>query len=231
MLDYILMKKTKSLTKREQVVEDWFEVPMLIVTLFLALTLAIPFLFTLPVAWVQILAFLNLIIWFAFYIELLAKIYIAKSKLAALKRNWLLTIIAIAPLFISLRLIRVTKLIGLLRFFRLQKSLDRLQKSVREIIYNIEYILLTIGVFIITSSFIMWRLEVQFDGSIQSFADAVWWSVITITTVGYGDVIPASPEGKIFGALVSLIGSILFLIFVARVTALVLKKGKKSIPK
>jgi hypothetical protein len=43
---------------------------------------------------------------------------------------------------------------------------------------------------------------------------------ITLTTVGNGDVVQASPEGKIVGAVVSVFGTVLFMRFVARVTTL-----------
>lgn len=215
-----MRKKRQQLTEREQRIEDLFEVPMLFVTLFLVVTLSAPLFISLPPAWVQALAVLNLTIWFMFYVELFVKLYVAKSKLAALKRNWSLVVIAIAPLFISLRLMRLSRLIGLVRFLRLQQSLSRLRRGIREIVYNIEYILLTFLVFIVITAFIMWQVEVHFDGSITSLADALWWAVITITTIGYGDVVPASPAGKVLGAIVSLLGTILFMIFVARVTTL-----------
>ena len=95
-----------------------------------------------------------------------------------------------------------------------------MRSSLRELIYNIEYILITFTIFIFCSAFIMWQIEAHFDGSIISLADALWWSVITITTIGYGDVIPTSAEGKVVGAIVSLLGTILFMVFVARVTTL-----------
>ncbi len=214
------MKKQAKLTAREQRVEDWFEVPMLIVTLSLVFTLAIPLLFSLPKVWQQIFAFLNLAIWCTFYVELFVKFYVAKSKKAALKRNWSLVVIAVAPLFISLRLMRLSRLLRLVRFLRLQKGVERLRKGLRDLIYNIEYILITIFIFIVCSGFLMWQVESRFDGSIVSFADSLWWAVVTITTIGYGDVIPTSQEGKILGAIVGLVGTILFMVFVARVTTM-----------
>ena len=209
-----------ALTAQEQKIEDWFEAPMLVVTLILAVTLAVPLLFDLSDVWRRIFASLNLFIWFTFYIELFVKLYVSDSKMRAMKRNWVLIVIALAPLFISLRLMRFSRLFGLVRFLRLQKNIERLQKRVREIIYNVEQIFLALLIFVFTTGCIMWQVEGHFDGSISSFADALWWAVITVTTIGYGDVIPASPEGKILGAIVSLLGTLLFMVFVARVTTL-----------
>ena len=208
------------LTAREKRVEDWFEVPMLLVTIFLVITLAAPFLFDLPPAWVSLLAFLNLLIWFSFYVELFTKVYVAKSKRQALRRNWTLVVIAVAPLFLPFRLVRISKLLGLIRFLHLYHYVNKLRKSVREVIYNVEYILMAFVGFIFASAFVMWRIEEQFDGSIGSMGEALWWSAITVTTIGYGDVVPDSPEGKIFGGIVSVLGTVLFMVFVARVTTL-----------
>lgn len=214
------MKKRQQLTAREQRVEDWFELPMILVTLLLIVTTAIPILVSLSPLWVGVFAFLNLAIWCTFYIELFAKFYVAKSKGKALKRNWSLVLITTIPLFLPLRLMRASRLLGLIRFLRLQKSLSRLKEGFRELIYNLEYIFTTILVFVVVTGFIMWQVEVRFDGAITSLPDALWWAVITITTIGYGDVIPSSSQGKIFGAIVSLLGTSLFMIFVARVTSL-----------
>ncbi|MCA9360142.1 potassium channel family protein [Candidatus Kaiserbacteria bacterium] len=215
-----MSSRGQKLTDREQRVEDWFELPMMLVTALLVVTLMIPIIMSLPAVWVRVFATINFVIWFAFYIELFAKLYVAKSKLDALKRNWWLAVIAIAPLFLPLRLMRLSRLIGLVRFLRLQKAVSKMRSSLRELIYNIEYILITFTIFIFCSAFIMWQIEAHFDGSIISLADALWWSVITITTIGYGDVIPTSAEGKVVGAIVSLLGTILFMVFVARVTTL-----------
>lgn len=211
---------TIRLTARERLVEDWFELPMLVVTVCLALTLAVPALFALPDTWVRVFALLNVLIWSTFYLELFAKFAVAKSKLAMLKRNWSLVVITVMPVFLSLRLMRLSRLVSLLRFLRLQKSVAKLRKSARELVYNIEYILITISIFIVSTAFIMWQVEMRFDGSITSLYDSLWWAVITITTIGYGDVIPSSPQGKVFGGIVSLLGTILFMIFVARVTTM-----------
>ncbi|MCA9363010.1 two pore domain potassium channel family protein [Candidatus Kaiserbacteria bacterium] len=224
------MKSLPRMTAREKRVEDWFELPMMMVTLLLVFTLVIPIVFPLPPFWNGVFATINFFIWFAFYIELFTKLYVAKSKLAALKRNWWLAVIAIAPLFIPFRFMRLSRLVGFVRFLRLQKAVDHLRRGVRDLIYNVEYILITFIIFILCSAFMMWQIELHFDGSIVSLVDALWWAAITVTTVGYGGVVPASSEGKLFGAVVSLLGTIIFMVFVVRVTVLFVNEPEATTP-
>lgn len=213
------MATTQKLTAREQRVEDWFEVPMLIVTIALIVTLVIPFVLPLSPWWIGFFATLNLAIWFSFYIELFTKIYVAKNKWQSVQRNWLLIVIAISPLFLPFRFVRISRLVSLVRILGLQRQVARLKRQVRDFIYNVEYIFFSIIVFVFVAAFVMWQVELRFDGTITSLPDALWWAVITITTIGYGDQVPTSQEGKMVGAVVGLLGTVLFMVFIARITA------------
>jgi voltage-gated potassium channel len=44
------------------------------------------------------------------------------------------------------------------------------------------------------------------DPAIGTFGDAIWWAVATVTTVGYGDVVPTSPPGRLAGVVLMLTG-------------------------
>jgi len=60
------------------------------------------------------------------------------------------------------------------------------------------YLLLTAAGTIIIGSFVIYSVESQHpDSQINSMLDAVWWTVATVTTVGYGDIVPVTYTGKI----------------------------------
>lgn len=60
------------------------------------------------------------------------------------------------------------------------------------------YLLFTAAGIIVLGSFVIFSVESQHpDSQINSMLDAVWWTVATVTTVGYGDIVPVTDTGKI----------------------------------
>jgi voltage-gated potassium channel len=55
------------------------------------------------------------------------------------------------------------------------------------------------------------------DGRVNSFFDALWWSACTITTVGYGDIYPVTPAGRIVAVLTMIVGVSTLAIVTARI--------------
>src|SRR5205809_6783861 len=54
------------------------------------------------------------------------------------------------------------------------------------------------------------HFETTPEANIKSAGDALWWAVVTITTVGYGDRYPVAPEGPMLGSLLMIVGVGLF---------------------
>jgi voltage-gated potassium channel len=60
---------------------------------------------------------------------------------------------------------------------------------------------------VVASAFFMWRVEYNAPGvTITTFRDALWWAVVTTTTVGYGDFTPVTPAGRVIAAVVMVVG-------------------------
>jgi voltage-gated potassium channel len=49
-------------------------------------------------------------------------------------------------------------------------------------------------------------LELMVDSGINGFGNAMWWAIVTVTTVGYGDVVPETTPGRLVGAGLMLVG-------------------------
>jgi voltage-gated potassium channel len=79
----------------------------------------------------------------------------------------------------------------------------------------------------ITLALVAAVLQRLFDPAMGDFADALWWAVVTVTTVGYGDVVPESGAGRLIAGVLMLAGvsaipittSLVVSVFVARLQA------------
>jgi voltage-gated potassium channel len=125
----------------------------------------------------------------------------------------LIDLLAIAPFYLSaffaidLRWLRALRLLRILKLTRYWGALGVLaavfQQEARSIaaglfVLTVLLVLASSGMFLIEH-----RVQPEAFGSIPA---AMWWAIATLTTVGYGDVTPMTPAGKLFGALVTIIG-------------------------
>jgi voltage-gated potassium channel len=125
----------------------------------------------------------------------------------------LIDLIAIVPFYLSLYMtidLRFLRVLRLLRLFKLTRYspalgalLDVIQKESEALMAAILVLLMML--IISASGIYLLENEVQPE-SFGSIPDAMWWAIVTLTTVGYGDVMPITPMGKVFGGLIGLIG-------------------------
>ncbi|MCA1915614.1 ion transporter, partial [Methanospirillum hungatei] len=128
----------------------------------------------------------------------------------------IIDLLSILPIFIPflfphaitlIRLLRLVSIFKLGRFTRYSDSLIQLRRVfVRK--KEIFAIMLFFLVFIILfSSTIMYVVEYPAQPeAFSSIPAALWWAVMTVTTVGYGDIIPVTPLGKFIAGIVTMTG-------------------------
>jgi len=63
----------------------------------------------------------------------------------------------------------------------------------------------------------------------SSFGDACWWALQTVTTVGYGDVVPGDTQGRIVGAIVMIIGIGFIAVVTASITAIFVEDARRRV--
>lgn len=120
-------------------------------------------------------------------------------------------LVAIAPFYLGfiftldLRQLRAFRLLRLLKLSRSFASLNIFSHVFRSQIPNLVAATLVILILLILSSSLMYAVESDAD-QFDDITEAMWWSVVTLTTVGYGDVIPSTPLGKLLGGLIMLLG-------------------------
>lgn len=82
---------------------------------------------------------------------------------------------------------------------------------------------------IVISSILLYHFEHGINPKINSGLDTVWWAVATVTTVGYGDVSPITPIGKIIGIFMMIIGTALFWCYTALFAGAIMAEEAKEI--
>ncbi len=75
----------------------------------------------------------------------------------------------------------------------------------------------------VLGAWVFYWLERETNAKLTNFLDALWWSVATVTTVGYGDISPITPTGKIAGMALMIFGTALFGAFTALFAAVLLE--------
>ena len=138
-----------------------------------------------------------------FAIDYFVRLFYAKDKKRFFKENIfdLLSIIPVNNLFYVFRMARIGRaflLLKLLRIFRLVGLTGRLHKFLKTngLVY---YLYISLTVILIASSLYCISEKV-------SFGTALWWSITTATTVGYGDVSPTTGLGKAAAVLLMFLG-------------------------
>ena len=129
-------------------------------------------------------------------------------------------LLAIAPFYLPmlihadlrfLRILRLFRLFRIFKFGRYSESLKTIGNVLRARRSELYITVFVIFILLILSSSLLYYAE--HDAQHEKFPSipgSLWWSVVTLTTVGYGDVFPITPLGKIFGAIISFLGIGLF---------------------
>lgn len=121
-----------------------------------------------------------------------------------------------APLLIpfDLRFLRAIRLIRLFRIFKFARYVEAMQTIIR--VFNskkheLAITALTVMLLLIISSSIMYFVEGKAQPDVfSSIPAAMWWGVVTLTTVGYGDIYPVTLVGKLMAAFIAILGIGLF---------------------
>lgn len=125
----------------------------------------------------------------------------------------LIDLAAIAPAFlnffvtIDLRFLRILRLFRILKLTRYFASLRILLVVISKEKGSFQAVIFILIIMIVTASSGIYLVENHAQPEeFESIPKAMWWAVVTLTTVGYGDVTPVTNTGKILGAVITILG-------------------------
>ncbi|MEO1751785.1 potassium channel family protein [Thiofaba sp. EF100] len=196
----------------------WLEIVVSLATLWL------------PFAWYaehkgvmapDVLRMIDLCVWGLFVAEAFVLSLLVSNRLRYWQQNWLNLLIVFGglPLLfmqqgVALAFLRVLRLVLLvvmvMRFAR---------RSLRLLAQHALAATLTLAFFLVVT---VGTLVASIDPAIPTFWDGMWWALVTVSTVGYGDVVPVSAEGRLLGVILILFGVATFSLVTANLAAFVL---------
>lgn len=112
-----------------------------------------------------------------------------------------------------LRLLRVMRILRIARLGHFSRAFSIMERAIRTRATHLAVSLMMFMVFLVAAATIIYLIEADAQpDKFGSIPRALWWTAVTMTTVGYGDVVPATALGKLMAAFVSIGGIVLIAI-------------------
>lgn len=143
----------------------------------------------------------------------------------------IIDLLSILPAFLGLivpggerlLVVRTLRLLRIFRVFKLARYLSEataLRRALYDSRHKLAVFMTTVLIVVLIASAVMHVVEGNAGNSdFDSMPDAMYWAVITMTTVGYGDVVPVTPFGKVMTTLLVLVGYSLIIVPTGVLTA------------
>lgn len=155
--------------------------------------------------------------------------YKSDNRIEFLKNNWF-TLIAMIPFeYFFINYYQYAVILRLFRFFKFFKYLFKGKGGVNSFIdfLHTSYLDRLIGAlifFILFSSFIILKIDPSFHNYFQS----LWYVIVSLTTVGYGDIVPSTGPGKFIAVIMILIGLIFFSVLTGAISSIYVERSNKK---
>lgn len=167
------------------------------------------------------------IIWLFFLFETVVLVSLVQNRRRYLLGNWMNLLIIVAGVPLLWGVGSYAAALRTLRLLLLFPLLLNTSATVRKILTrnHLATTLLVALAFTLMSGLLIAGI----DPSIENVWEGLWWAWVTVATVGYGDVVPQSVAGKVFGAVVILFGVGFFSLLTASFSAYFISRGEIEI--
>lgn len=164
-----------------------------------------------------------------FMLDYIIRLLISSNKKDFFRHN-VIDLISALPLnaiFKTLRVFKILKVLKIAKFARLAAVFARFSKRISPFLKTngLNYVLWCSVGLIGISAFLISYLEDK------SLADALWWSIVTVTTVGYGDISPATAAGRVIAVILMIFGIGFIGMLTSTITTYFARKTQKKTSK
>lgn len=184
---------------------------------------------------------LEYLLTFFFTIEYLARIYCLKQPLKYIFSFFgIVDLLATLPVYLSfflhgshyLLVIRAFRLIRIFRIFKLFRFIYEGNLLLRSLWMSAPKILIFfffVLILVISMGTVMYMVEgTNPDTGFNNIPNSIYWAIVTMTTVGYGDITPVTPVGRFLSAVIMLIGYTIIAVPTGIVSATMVNQHKKQ---
>ena len=156
-----------------------------------------------------------------FLAEFTLRFSAARSRSHYLLHHWMdvVALLPTIPAYQDASFARIVRLLRLLMILRLLGALDRITHHVRGVTAQpgLTYLLAVMTVLVLGVAGINYALEHTQNEGLSSYSSAIYWAIVTVTTTGYGDIVPKTPLGRAMGSLLMVGGLILWSLLTASI--------------
>jgi len=202
---------------------------ILLLSFYVLIALLVDTIFKLSPETSKLLNYIDNIICAVFLYDFIVRFRKAESKLAFMKWGWI-DLIASIPTFDFMRAGRLLRVIRLIRLVRAFRSTRHIVQHVfkNKIQGTLTSVAIIAVLMLLLSSVAILQFETDPSSNIKTAEDAIWFSYVTITTVGYGDKYPVTTEGRIIAVILMTVGVGLFGTFTAFVSSWFVKSNQQT---
>jgi voltage-gated potassium channel len=205
-------------------VRHFSEVPMHAATVVFCALLATELTCDLQPAWARAVIIAGWALWALFAVEYALLLSLAPDRWHHARTHWLDLVVLVAPM---LRFLRAARLARLLRASRLLAVLSSTATGLRRAVGRKSLVgLLAAAVTLVFGG--AGAIRLTEGGTFGSYADALWWAAVTVTTVGYGDLSPKSPPGRAVALGLMVLGIAVYGTLTASIAALFVASDSSS---
>jgi voltage-gated potassium channel len=177
----------------------WTEWPLVLLGLLFLVVLILPLAEPLTDAETIALDIANVAIWLLFVVDYLTRLYLVDDRRRFVRTHVLDLIVIVVPFLRPFRLLRLLAIL----ISTTRRAGGLAVRKVTLYVLGVSVIMASVGAVVVYDA----EKSVPLDSrTIRTLGDAFWWALVTVTTIGYGDVYPVSALGRAYAGLLMITG-------------------------